>query len=47
MTEDQARIEVVAPPRFESTEDDLAKLLFGSNDGGVDFSSRYDSLNHA
>lgn len=40
-----SRKNMVAPPRFEATEDYLAALLFGSNSAVEEFVSRYKELN--
>lgn len=44
MSEERARIEVVAPPRFENTDDKLADVIFGSNDKGRWLAVRFMTL---
>lgn len=39
------RVRVVAPPRFGTTDDYLAALLFGSTSSAKEFESRYLELN--
>lgn len=39
------RVRVVAPPRFEFTDEYLAALLFGSISAAKEFESRYLELN--
>ena len=39
------RVRVVAPPRFDTTGDALAALIFGSLSAGAEFGSRFLELN--
>ena len=39
--------ERVAPPRFEPTEDGLARLLFGSDSAAAELGSKFEEENHA
>lgn len=39
------RVRVVAPPRFDTTDDALAVLIFGSLSAGSDFASRFLEVN--
>ena len=40
-----SRMRMVAPPRFDSTDDYLAALIFGSLSAGAEFGSRFLELN--
>lgn len=44
MSDEQARREEVAPPRFDSTDDQLADVIFGSNESGRWLAVRFMSL---
>lgn len=39
------RVRMVAPPRFDTTDDALAVLIFGSLSAGSDFASRFLEVN--
>lgn len=38
---------MVAPPRFEPTEDDLARLIFGSDSAAAELGSKFEEENRA